>query len=175
MTLVETMIATGLAGLVLAGIMSFSTFTARSFASMGNYCSMNSSSRLALDEMSKEIRQTDFLTNYTETSLVFQTTDPVTSNTYLLSYTYDPDARTLTRTLNGTSRVLLTGCSSYHFDLYQRNPVLTNGGDLVALISTNQPRLVKAIDLSWVCSRSVLGRFATTEDDQSERVVIRND
>ena len=175
MTLVETMVATGLAALLLVAVMGFSTFTARSFAAMGNYCTMNSSSRLALDEMAKDIRQTDFLTNYTATSLVFQTTDPTTSNTSLLSFTYDPDAQTVTRSLNGSSRVLLTGCSSYRFDLYQRNPALTNGGDLVTLISTNQPRLVKAIDLSWVCSRTVLGRFAETEDDQSERVVIRKD
>jgi hypothetical protein len=173
MTLVETLIALGLGSLVLSTVMSFTGFTARSFGSLGCYYSINSESRAALDRMTRDIRQTDFLTSYTANKLVFQTTDPNSTNRYTLAYTYSPGAGTLTRTFNGNSTLLLTDCTCYHFDLYQRNPSLTNGGELVSLISTNQPRLVKAIDISWVCARTLQKRTNNTEVVQSARVVIR--
>ncbi len=175
-TLVEMLIATGLAGVLLAAVMSFSLYSARSFAAAGNYIDLDIKGRTALDWMSRDIRQCDYLSNYVaNSSLVFRTTDPTTSNHFTLRYTYDPAAQTLTRTFGTTNTVLLTGCTFYHFDLYQRNPALTNGGELVALISTNQPSLVKAIDLSWICGRAVLGNTNNTEDVQSARVVIRKD
>jgi prepilin-type N-terminal cleavage/methylation domain-containing protein len=173
MTLVEILIATGLGSLVMATVMSFALFSGRSFSMMTNYVRMDMKSRNALDRMSQDIRQVDFLASYSSTSLVFQTTDPIKGNVLPLAFKYDPAKQTLTRTLGTTNTVLLTQCPYYHFDLYQRNPSLTNGGDLVRLISTNQPGLVKAIDLAWVCATGVLGATNNTDNLQSARVVIR--
>lgn len=175
MTLVETLIAMGVAGVVLATVMSFTAFSARSFAAMGNYVDLNGNSRIALDRMSKDIRQADYLSGYTADSLVFQMTDPDTAQKFTITYTYDPAAHTVTRTLGDTSEILLKGCNYCRFDLFQRNPSLDNGGDLVPLISTNQPELVKAINITWACTRTVLGKVPTTENVQSARVVIRKD
>lgn len=181
MTLVEMMIGLGVGGLVLAAVMGTSIFTSRSFVAMGNYCDLDASGRNSLDSMSQDIRQADCLSSYSyaTNTLVFQTTDPTSGSKANLTYTYNSSAQTLTRSLGlqgsslVTNTILLTNCTYFHFDLYQRNPALTNGGDLVFLISTNQPSLVKALDLTWVCSRTVLGMTYNSEDVQASRVVIR--
>ncbi len=178
-TLVEMLMGVGVGGLVLAGLMSAGIFTARSFAAMGNYCDLNTAGRSTLDRISKDIRQTDFLSGYTNNLLVFQTTNPNTGVRTTLTYTYNPVAQTLTRTLTGTvgtqSNVLLTNCTYFHYELYQRNPALTNGGDLVVLDPSSVPSVAKAVDLTWICSRSILGVTQNSQDVQSARVVIRKD
>jgi Tfp pilus assembly protein PilW len=166
----------GLGCLILAAFLTTSVFTARSFSALQNYLSMEAHSRHGMDVMSQDIRQADFLTNYTTTNLTFQTTDPATSNVYTLSYTYNSNAQTLTRIYGTFTNILVSNCNYFHFDVYQRNTTLTNGGgDLVALISTNQPSLVKAIDLTWMCTQTAFGSGTSSDDVQSERVVIRKD
>lgn len=174
-TLVEMMVATGLGCLMLTALLWTSLFTARGFAAVGNYRDLESKSRIALDQISYDIRQANQLTNYTSTALIFSTTNPTNSNTYSLSYQYDTNALTLTRVYNGSTNIILSNCTYFHFDLYQRNPTLTNGGNLESLISTNQPSLVKAIDLTWICSQTMFYQTINSEDVQSARVVIRKD
>ena len=185
MTLVEMMIGLGVGALVLAGVMGTSVFTSRSFVAMGNYCDLSDAGRDSVDYISEDIRQADFLISYTNTTttnaLVFQTTDPNSGARANLIYTYNTAAQTLTRSLGlqggtlVTNTVLLTNCTYFHFDLYKRNPVATNGGSLVALASTNQPNIVKALDLTWTCSRNVLGISLNSEAMQSAQVVIRKE
>jgi hypothetical protein len=163
----------GVGGLVLAGVMSTTVYTARTFVGIGNYCDLSANDRNSLDRMSQDIRQVNNLNSYTTNMLVFQTTDADTGSNYTLVYNYDTVAQTLTRALGTQTNVLLTNCSYYHFDLYQRNPTLTNGGELVTYNPSNSPSTVKAIDFTWICSRSVLGITHNSEDVQSARIVIR--
>jgi hypothetical protein len=174
-TLIEMTVATGLGCLILAALLWTSLFTSRGFAAVGNYRDLELKSRIALDKMSYDIRQANQLTNYTATSLIFSTTDPTTSNTYSLSYTYSTNALTLTRVYNGSTNIVLSNCTYFHFDLYQRNPTLTNGGNLESLISTNSASMVKAIDLTWICSQTMYDQTLNSDDVQSARVVIRKD
>ena len=108
MTLVELMVATGVGSIVLAAVMALSLFSARSFAALGNYVDLDIKSRTALDQMSSDIRQADKLTAASSTSLTFQTTDPNTSNTVSLVYTYNPATQIQTRTYNGQTTTNLT-------------------------------------------------------------------
>src|SRR5437016_12492411 len=94
MTLVEVLIATGVGSIVLAAVMTLSLFSARSFAALGNYVDLDIKSRTALDTMSSDIRQADKLTSASSTQLKFQTTDPNTSNTVAIVYTYNPATQT---------------------------------------------------------------------------------
>jgi hypothetical protein len=174
-TLVETMVATGLGCLVLVVVLWTGIFASRSFTAVGNYREMESQSRIALDKLSRDIRQVDGLTNYSSTFLGFQTTDPNSGVKYALTYTYNTNLLKLTRVYGTETNVLMTNCTYFHFDVFQRNPSLTNGGDLVALISTNQPGLVKAVDFTWICSVSNYGQIYNSQDVQSARVVIRKD
>ena len=171
MTLVEVMIASALGTMALAAVMAFSFYSARSFAAVGNYVDLDMKSRNALDRMSQEIRQADGLRadGYSDTQLVFTGKDPVTGDAYTLSYTYDPAGKTLTRTKGEDRQVLLTQCDSLKWYMYQRN--MTNGTDHP--IPTTDPNACKLIQLTWVCSRDILGKTANTESVQSAEIVIR--
>ncbi len=171
MTLVELVVAAGIGSIAMAAVMAFTLFSARSFAAVTNYVDLDMRSRSALDRMSQEIRQTDGLAanGYSATQLVFAGKDPVTSAPYTLTYAYDPIGKKLTRTRDGETQVLLTQCISNYWYMYQRN--MTNGTDHP--IRTDDPNECKLIQLTWVCSRDILGKSANTESVQSAEIVIR--
>ena len=151
MTLVEVMVATGVGSIVLVAVMALSLFSARTFA--------------ALKRLSP-------MTATTSTSLTFRTMDPDTGVTNTLAYNYDSSRTTLTRTLAGQSTVLLTNCTFLQFSIFKRNP---EGGtyDQYPVDDPGRPDLCKLVQLTWVCSRNVLGRFANTESVQSAKIVMR--
>src|SRR5205807_3583639 len=93
MTLVETLIATGIGTVILTAVMAVSLFSARSFAALGNYVDLDIKSRQALDLMSQDIRQVDALTSYATNRLEFSGTE-TNGTAYTLSYTYDPTDHT---------------------------------------------------------------------------------
>src|SRR5436190_23954413 len=168
MTLVETLIATGVGSIVMAAVLALFLFSARSFAALANYVDLDNKSRNALDTMSSDIRQADFLKSYQTNQLVFQTTD--TTNTLDLTYFYDSGATTLTRTLGVRSTVLLTNCTSLNFGIFARNPL----GGQWDTYSNGVVSNCKLVQLTWVCQRSILGgRIANTESVQSAKVVMR--
>jgi len=124
--------------------------------------------------MSREIRQANTLTSFSSTQLAFVGTDPVTSSSYTLTYTWDsanPTNKTLTRTkVPGDTEVLLSGCATLSWSMYQRN--LTNDGSYEPIPTANVSEC-KLLKLTWVCSRKILGKTANTESVQSSEVVIR--
>lgn len=166
MTLAELMVAMAIGSIVAMGLASLSFFTARSFAAMANYVDLDHRSRIALDTMSREIRQATRLTASTATSLTFTDFDGGT-----LQYVFDPQAKTLSRIKGGVAggRPLLEECDSLNFSIYQRNPV---GGtyDQYPAASASTCKLVQ---LRWVCSRKILGVAKNTESVQSAKIVIR--
>jgi hypothetical protein len=158
------MVATGIAFIVFAAVASLSMYTARSFAAMGNYADLDNASRNALDTMSCDIRQCRSLNAFASNSLTF--TD---CNTNSLTFVYDPVARTLTKTDNGVSSVLLYQCDYLNFDMSQRNP-----SNNFTFYSTTNVSEAKLIDVSWRCSRQILGAAVNTESVQTAKIVIRN-
>src|SRR4051794_29082017 len=92
-TAVELLIASAIGAVVLTAFMLVFWFSNRTFASLTNYMDLDQSTQIALDKMSREIRQVNSLTAYTSNRLTFQDYDGLT-----LQYTYDPSARKLTRT-----------------------------------------------------------------------------
>lgn len=163
MTLVELLVSVGIGGLLLAVIAVFMMYTARSFASLDNYLDLDVKSRLALDRMSKEIRQADRLTSFATNQLVFAYAG---TN---LTFRHDVAARTLTRSFNGTSEILLEGCDELTFSIFQRNPI----DGLFEQYPTATADTAKLIQLNWVCSREIMGQTANTESVQSAKIVIR--
>lgn len=184
-TLLELSVATGLGCVILAALLSCSVFSARNFSALQHYRDLGAKSRMALDEMSRDIRQADYLSSYTtNVSLAFHTTDPLTSSNGWLTYTYNTNALTLTRiSYRGSnmvssnlvaSTIILSNISYFHYDLFQRNPSSTSGGDLTYLTSTT-PSTVKAIDFTWVCQETNYSTVLSADDVQGARVVIRKD
>src|SRR5258708_20348528 len=109
----EVLIASGLALVALLALVLLSLYASRSFAAMANYMDLDQSSRLALDKMSREIRQAQQLTDYSPSSLTFQDRD---GNP--LQFVYDPQARTLSRIGGELTNVYLTDCDSLTFPNY---------------------------------------------------------
>src|SRR4051794_25857525 len=116
-TLVEVMVAAALGLVALTAVGMLSWFSSRSFAAIANYISLDQSSQLALDKMSREVRQARQLTQYSATSLNLLDFD---NNP--LQFVYDPDAKTLVRVSAGQTNLLLTGCDFLQFTNYQRTP-----------------------------------------------------
>jgi prepilin-type N-terminal cleavage/methylation domain-containing protein len=163
MTLIELMISTGLSGLLAAAAMMLMYYAAHNFAAMANYVDLDRRSRSALDRMSSEIRQADKLNTYATNQLVFQYGGTT------LTYAYNSTNKTLTRTYNGTSTELLNECQNLQFLMFQRNTV-SNTWDQFAV---TDPSLCKEVELTWTCSRKILGKAMNTESVQSARVVMR--
>ena len=116
-SLVEIMVATAVAMILFAAVGSLTLFTTRSFVAMGYYNDLDRISCKALDRMSREIRSTRYLTNFTTTKLTFQDYD----NTPLV-FEFSPTARTLVRKKGTANTTLLTQCDLLAFHISQRNP-----------------------------------------------------
>jgi hypothetical protein len=158
------LVAIGIGGIALMSLASFALYAGRSVASMANYADLESRSRLAVDRMATEIRQTKGLTDFSSTSLTFNDSDGVP-----LSYVYDPSAKTLVRLKNAQRNVLLVECDYLQFGVYQRTPISGSFNNYPAMNAATS----KLIQVTWGCSRSILGRSVNTEIVQSSKIVVR--
>jgi len=163
-TLVELMVASTLSLLLTTAIATFAFFSTRSFVAMANYTEVNQRSQLALDKMSKEIRQASQLTAFSTNSLTFANAD---GNP--LSFTYTPNTRRLERVSEGQTNTLLSDCDSLQFSIYQHT-MKSNSFDCYDANVTD----ARVIQMNWKSSRDILGKKATTESVQSAKIVIRN-
>ena len=167
MTLVEMLIAVTISVTVFAMIGAITIFTARSFVALSNYANLDNSSRRALDTLSRDVRASrTVLSPFTSQSLKLMAND---SNT--VTYTYTPSTRRLTRTSNDGIKVLLDQCDFLNFHIYQRNP--SNNWQWYP-VQSNLLSTAKLVDVSWKCSRKILGQSVNTESVQTAKIVIRN-
>ena len=179
MTLVEVMIATGLGSMVLGALSLFTMYGARSSVAVINYTDLDAKSRYALDVISREVRQANALLDYQPNLPVKYLTLTNSDQGTSIKITFDSTARTLTLDKTGqTTQTNLTECESWGFNLYQRTPWVT-GTNVTFYPSTNSAgnvdiSLCKLINLSWKCSRSILGNKVNTESVQSAQIVLRN-
>ena len=163
-TLVEVMVAMALGTLVFAVVGTLMIFAVRGFVSMGNYNDLDRASSYALDRMSREIRAAADMTSFSTNQI-----DMLLLDNTRLSYVYDPNARTLTQIKGSTREVLLTQCDFLRFNVYQRNP-----SNDFSFYPASSPAVGKLIDVSWRCSREILGQKINTESVQTSKIVIRN-
>ena len=71
---------------------------------------------------------------------------------------------------DAVSTVLLTGCDSLEFQIYQRTPPPGTNSFYLATDAAQ----CKLVDMKWRCSRSLLDKVVNTETVQTAQVVIRN-
>ena len=163
-TLIEMLVTMVIGLLVTATVASLSIYGGRSFAAVANYIEMETDSRNALDTMTKDIRQATYLTGFTTNQLTFDDYDGQP-----LVYNYSPGTKTLTK-IKGTSvKVLLSGCDSLEFSVFQRTPI--GGTDEAYPASSNET--AKLIQVRWLCSRQIFGSTINTESVQTAKIVIR--
>ena len=166
--LAETMMAVLVVTVLMLSIVMFMVFSMRSFTTMYNYVELDDRNRIAMDQLTRDVRQCKRVIACDATRLVLEDDDGLP-----LSYTYHPAAGAeegrLVRNKNGSDRVVLTGCDRLTFHIGQRNTV-TGTYDYYPAAS---PATAKIVNVAWLCSRKVMGRKENTESVQTARIVIR--
>ena len=82
---------------------------------------------------------------------------------------YIPQTKALTRTKGGVTQTNLTDCDFLEFSIFQRTP----SNDTFQPYSITNVAETKLIELTWRCSRKILGTTANSESMQSAKIVIR--
>lgn len=173
LSLPELSVGMAVAGVILTALLGFTVYAAKSFAAMNNYVDLEQKSQLALDTLTREIREAQFLTNYVTRTVNGATiTNSITLVDFdnsLLTYSFTNDV--LLRQKNGVNSVLLTNVDYLNFGVYQRN---TQASTFNQFPTSDAPRC-KVISVSWVCSRTILGTKLNTESVQTAKIVIRKE
>jgi prepilin-type N-terminal cleavage/methylation domain-containing protein len=164
-TLVEVLVAMGLAGVLVAVVALLAYFTSRSYAAATNYTDMALLSRMGLDGMSRTIRRAKQVVAYGTNSITLQDTSG--SN---IVYSFNSANGTLTCLSGGQTNTYLTGCDRLQFWLYQRTPI-SNTFDCYAPAAVTNAKLVQ---VTWTCSRQILGAKVNTEAVESAKICLRN-
>jgi prepilin-type N-terminal cleavage/methylation domain-containing protein len=164
-TLVEVLITTAITLVVAGAVAVLYLYSSRAFLTLDNYADMNLASQVALDKMSKDIRQAKLVTAYTTNSLTFQ---DVNGNP--LQFNYDPAAKTLVRVSGGKSTTYLTNCDALQFWIYQPTPTSNSFTCYSPAFVTN----ARVVQITWACSRSIRGLKSTTESMESAQIAMRN-
>jgi hypothetical protein len=161
------LVAAGIASILFLAVCGFSMFCSRSFAALYNYVDLDDVNRVAIDQLTRDVRQCNRVAyfNTNGCALGLQDADGVT-----ISYFYNPSQHTLTRSKGFQSTVILKECDKLTFSLGQRNTDV--GGYDVFPVATDIS-VAKVINVSWVCSRTLFGRKENTESVQTARIVIR--
>ena len=162
--MVEFLITLAVSALLFLAVAVLGLYSGRSFAGLVNYTDLDTRSRGALDRMTRDVRQVNRLVSNTATSLVFEDGDGAA-----LRYAYSPQNRTLSRIKSSSTEVLLTECDSLSFAIFQRNPI----GGTYDQYPTATPATAKLINVTWTCSRGILGTTMNTENVQTAKIVIR--
>lgn len=162
--LAEALIAIGITSLIMLALVAITVFSSRSFVALANYVELDDYNRIAMDTLTRDLRECNRVTACDTNSLVIEDSDGFT-----ITYAYSGGARTLTRTKNSIPKVLLTGCDACSFVLCQRNAITNSYDVFPTAVATN----AKVVNVSWNCSRNILGQKANTENVQTARIVIR--
>jgi Tfp pilus assembly protein PilW len=178
LSLVEMAVSLGVASIALVVIGLLSLHGLRSFAVMGSFADVDEKGRLAVDRISRDLRQATgvlrYQSNADRKTLVLTNALAATAVTYV----WDADTRTLTSEERGElPSVCLSDCESWSAAFFQDLPQPSTVLPLLpATNSAGQPdlKLARVVKLTWRCSRRVPGTQVTTESAPSVLVVLRN-
>ena len=171
MTLVEMLVALAIGMIVLTVLAVLSVYALRSFTAMGNYADLEEQSRSAMDRITRDLRQATGVLSFSSTpsDRRLSLTNAVLG--VRLEYFWDAQGRVLECAKGGLAvQTYLTGCDDWNFALYQRTPI---PGSTNLFYPTTNMDLCKMVEMSWKCSRTILGKKWNTESSQCARIVLR--
>lgn len=162
LSLIEMMVAIGIGSIVFAALGSLSLYSARSFSSMANYTDLNKENRHALDQMSREIRQSRGVLSRSATNISFYIDGG------FLNYAFDSTRKIVTeQKLGGNPVPVLENCKSWTNEIFSRSPQYGS----LDFPATSDVSLCKIVRLSWVCESGA--SRTNSQSAQSMMVVIR--
>ena len=160
----EMLFAFLITGLVVFTLVGMSISSGRNFAAYANYVELNDANRLAMDTVTRDLRECNRVLSAGTNFIYIEAGDGQP-----LLYSHVASTKTVRRWKNGVSKEILKGCESMRFQLLQRNPI----GGSYDVYPTATPATAKVVDVAWNCSREILGIKANTENVQTARIVIR--
>lgn len=165
-TLPEYMVAVGVGSVITVFAVTLVVHSVRTFAGLANYADLNSTGIAAIDRMTREIRASTGLLFFDPHRIIINPGTNKPSITYAYSYV----DKTLTRQ-EGTkpSAVLLTGCDSLDFFIYEPTVSSNTLQMPVTTVATN----AKAVGVNWVCTRSILGHKVNDDSPKTAVIVMR--
>jgi type II secretory pathway pseudopilin PulG len=171
-TLVEMMIAVGLFSLVGMALMGTWVFSVKNMASMYSYALLDQYNRQAMDQLTREIRQSKNVLAYSTNSITILTANDDGSDGPRVTYSFSPSKKKMIRTSSdGTSKLLLDDCSLLSFQLYTRCP--SNVFGIFPVAVNNWSNTVKVLQLTWKTSVTKPDGIVNSENVQTARIVIR--
>lgn len=172
-TLIEAIVAVGLGTLVMAVVASLTVYSARTFNAMSNYVDLDVHSRNALDVIAREVRQSTAVVACGTNGSIRYITMTNTDTASYVKISWNPDPATLTFEKTGQGpQVVLTGCDRWNVWLYNRAPNVSST-NLSFNAATNLASC-KLVNMSWKCSRTIMGSKLNTESVQTAQIVLRN-
>jgi len=177
-SLMEMIVAVAIASMVLVVLGLLSLNGLQSFLLIGNSTALDARSRLAADQITRELRQAAGVVQYEvdAESRTLVLTNRLEGS--LVQFTWSAADRTLTCEKSGQPAVTcLTDCDSWSAEFFQNQPLPSvTQPYLPATNGVGQPDLEQAriVSLSWVCSSPVLGSKIKTQSAQSIMVALRN-
>ena len=173
-TLVEMMVAVGIFTLVGMALMGTYMFSVKSMASMYSYALLDQQNRQAMDQLTREIRQSKQVLDYSTNSITILAVDPDNGFTSRVKYEFNPDRKKMIRRnlTTGTSTLLLDNCSLLNFQLFTRCPSNAVFGSFPVAVN-NWSNTVKVLQLTWSTSILQPSGIANSENVQTARIVIR--
>jgi Tfp pilus assembly protein PilW len=178
LTLLELTVAVGVGSLVLAMAGTFWMFGLRSFASMTNYVDLEGRSRHALDLMTLEMRQASQVIGFQNTAAKKWISLTNADEGVTITYTWDQAARTLVFNKTGQPpQIFLSECDTWDFQVYQRTPQQNTASlfyPATNAFGAYDASICKLVDMTWKCSRTILGTKVNTESVHTAQVVLRN-
>jgi prepilin-type N-terminal cleavage/methylation domain-containing protein len=172
-TFVELLVAMALSSIVMTAVGALTIYSARTFVALGNYTDLDLHSRNALDVIGRELRQAtaviDTQTNATVNYV--QLTNANLGVAYKLSW--DTSARTVVFEKTGqAAQLCLTECDRWNFALFNRAPNFSSTN--ISFNAASTLAEAKLINMSWKCSRTIMGSRLNTESVQTAQIVLRN-
>lgn len=164
-TLIELLIALATGTLAITALGMFAIYTARGFAAIANYMDLDRNSRTTLDRLSQIIREADGVLSYSPAAL------QLSYHGTNVWFTYSSDAKALTyQGIDGINEKLLSDCTFFNFEIFQRNSV---AGTYDQYPVTPDKNVAKIVQVSWVCSKTLINTLLNSESVQSAKIVIR--
>ena len=171
-TLLETMIVVGLFSLVGMALMGTYIFSVKSMASMYSYSLLDQYNRQAMDQLTREIRQSRWVRRYTTNSITILTANDDGSTGPNVTYSFSPSAKKLLRQSPDGTKALLDNCSLLSFQLFTRCPSNAVFGSFPVAVN-NWQQTVKVLQLTWKTSMTLPSGIINSENIQTARIVIR--
>jgi prepilin-type N-terminal cleavage/methylation domain-containing protein len=167
-SLVEILVASSLATIVMAGVMTAFLFIGRTSISLRNYADLETQARNALETFAQDVRMSSGVTWNSSTSLAL--TIQQGNTTIPATYAYDPAARTFSRTVGTTTEVLITNIRNFSFNAYGIDTTSIS----LSTPTANTNNATKQIQISLETERINRTLALHTNKVISARFVLRN-